>query len=289
MQTRTRPVLRSRAWPAAGGALVALVLVAATVGVDSPVAALVALLALAATTVTVLVWALVRSRRERRRYEDELTAWAAERATQAERLRIARDLHDLASHGLGLITVRAASARSVSGPGADAERARALADVERAGRAATSELRRMLALLRSPGERPDHGSALRPAETLDDLPRVVAEARSAGLHVVLEAADLPAVPGSTAQAVCTVAREALANVLRHAGPTHARVVLSHDRAALRLVVDDDGPVPGWRAHRGAGAGLLGLRERVTALGGSITAGPGARGYRLVATWPGEPG
>jgi signal transduction histidine kinase len=287
VETRNRPVLRSRAWPVAGGALTALAAVAATFGVDSPVGALVVLLAMAATAAAVLAWALVRARRERRRYEDALMTWAAERAAQAERLRIARDLHDLASHGLGLITVRAASARTVRGPGGDAERARALADVERAGREATTELRRMLSLLRTTGEPSGHGAALRPAETLDDLPRVVAEARSAGLDVGYEATDLPSAPGSTGQAACTVAREALANVLRHAGPTRARVVLSRERGDLRLVVDDDGPVAGWRPHPGAGLGLVGLHERVAALGGTIESGPAARGYRVVATWPSE--
>ncbi len=287
VETRTRPVLRSRAWPVAGGALVALAAVTATFGVESPVGALVVLLVVAAAAVAVLAWALVRSRRERRRYEDALMTWAAERAAQAERLRIARDLHDLASHGLGLITVRAASARSVRGPGGDTERAQALADVERAGREATAELRRMLSLLRTPGEPTGHDTALRPAETLDDLPRVVAEARSAGLDVEYETTQAPAASGSTGQAACTVAREALANVLRHAGPTRARVVLSRERAALRLVVVDDGPVAGWRPHPGAGLGLVGLRERVAALGGTIESGPADRGYRVVATWPSE--
>ncbi|QDW61316.1 sensor histidine kinase [Oerskovia sp. KBS0722] len=280
METTARPVLRSRVWPLAGGLVGALVLVLATLGVDRPVTALVVLLVATATTAGVLAWALVRSRRERRAYEDDLTAWAAERAAQAERLRIARDLHDLASHGLGLITVRAAAARTVSGPDGEAERARALADIERAGRDATTELRRMLTVLRSPGD----DAPLRPAETLDDLPHIVESARSAGLDVTFDVEDLT-VSAGVGLGVCAVVREALANVLRHAGPTRAQVVLGRDAAGLRLVVEDEGPVAGWVPHPGAGVGLAGLRERVATLGGSLASGPCGRGFRVEAVLP----
>ncbi|MFJ2298541.1 sensor histidine kinase [Oerskovia paurometabola] len=281
METTARPVLRSRVWPIAGGLVGALVLVLATLGVDRPVTALVVLLVATAVTAGVLAWALVRSRRERRAYEEDLTGWAAERAAQAERLRIARDLHDLASHGLGLITVRAASARTVPGPDGDAERAQALADIERAGRDATTELRRMLAVLRSPGD----DAPLRPAETLDDLPQIVESARTAGLDVTLDTEDVT-VSAGVGLGICSVVREALANVLRHAGPTRVRVVLSRRSTGLRLVVEDDGPAPGWAPRPGAGVGLVGLRERVVALGGSLASGPCGRGFRVEAALPG---
>ncbi|MFF3064856.1 sensor histidine kinase [Oerskovia sp. NPDC057915] len=280
METTARPVLRSRVWPIAGGLVGGLVLGLATLGVDRPVTALVVLLVATAVTAGVLAWALLRSRRERRAYEEDLTAWAAERAAQAERLRIARDLHDLASHGLGLITVRAASARTVQGPDGEAERARALADIERAGRDATTELRRMLTVLRSPGD----DAPLRPAETLDDLPCVVEGARSAGLDVTLDVEDLT-VSAGVGLGVCAVVREALANVLRHAGPTRARVLLGRDAAGLRLVVEDEGPAVGWVPHPGAGVGLAGLRERVATLGGSVVAGPCGPGFRVSVALP----
>ncbi|MET4225914.1 signal transduction histidine kinase [Oerskovia enterophila] len=280
METTARPVLRSRVWPIAGGLVVALVLGLATLGVGRPVETLAVLLAATAVAAGVLAWALVRSRRERRAFEDDLTGWAAERAAQAERLRIARDLHDLASHGLGLITVRAASARTVPGPSGDAERARALADIERAGRDATTELRRMLRVLRGPGD----DAPLRPAETLADLPRVVATARSAGLDVALDAEEVVASAGA-GLCVCTVVREALANALRHAGQTRASVVLGRDAEGLRLVVEDEGPVSGWEPHPGSGMGLAGLRERVESLGGSLVAGPAGRGFRVTVVLP----
>lgn len=280
METPARPVLRSRVWPVAGGLLGTLVLSLATIGVGEPLGVLVVLLVAACVTVGVLGWALWRSRHERRAYEEDLTLWAAERAAQAERLRIARDLHDLASHGLGLITVRAASVRTLTGPDGDAERTRALADIERAGREATTELRRMLTVLRSPAD----DVPLRPAQTLEDLPRVVDGARTAGLDVTLVAEEVGTSAG-TGLGVCAVVREALANTLRHAGPTRARVVLGHSGAGLRLVVEDDGPVDGWRPHPGAGLGLVGLRERVATLGGTIVAGPGGRGFRVEVLLP----
>ncbi|MHA7133742.1 sensor histidine kinase [Oerskovia turbata] len=299
METTARPVLRSRVWPVAGAVVGGLALVLATVGVGGPLATLGALLITAVATVGVLAWALVRSRRERRAYEEDLTLWAADRAAQAERLRIARDLHDLASHGLGLITVRAASAGAVAGPEGDAERVRALADIERAGRDATTELRRMLTVLRSPGD----DAPLRPAESLDDLPRIVEAARAAGLDVTLDAEDLT-VSAGVGLGACAVVREALANALRHAGPTRARVLLTREASGgVRLVVDDDGPVPGWRPAPGAGLGLAGLRERAASLGGDLVtghhevtghhgvaghhevAGRAGRGFRVVVSLP----
>lgn len=282
MESADRPVLRSRVWLVAAGVIAALIAVLASVGLDQP-AAFAALGLSAAIVVAVIVWASLRARRQRRAYEDDLTAWAAERAAHAERLRIARDLHDLASHGLGLITVRAAAARRVAGPDGDVERATALADIERAGRDATAELRRMLAVLRAPGE----DAPLRPAETLDDLPGILAAARTAGVDATLEPGELGEVPAGVQLAVCTVVREALANAARHAGPCRARVGVRREGSTIVVAVDDDGPTPGWQPHRGAGAGLVGLRERVEALGGELDAGAAGRGFRLVARMPGE--
>ncbi|CAM3476629.1 sensor histidine kinase [Occultella aeris] len=276
-----RPVLHSRVWLVAGGVIVALVLVLSTVGVDPPFGAMAVLLGAAVFATAVLAWALWRARQERRAFEDELTAWAAERAAQAERLRIARDLHDLASHGLGLITVRAAAARTVAGPAAATERATALADIERTARGATTELRRMLSVLRTPGE----GAPLRPAETLADLPRIVADARAGGVEAALEIADLGEVSAGTQLALCAIVREGLTNTARHAGPTAARVLVSRAGETVLATVTDDGPAPGWAPHPGAGAGIAGLRERVDALGGTLLGERVGGGYRLTARLP----
>ena len=280
-----RPTWRSRAWPAALGTLGLLTAGLLLVGVDSRAGAVtVALVAFAASAV-VLAWALIATRRQRRAYEDRLTAWAHERAAAAERLRIARDLHDLASHGLGLMTVRAASARGLEGPEGEHERARALADIEQAGHEATTELRRMLAVLRSPGD----VAPLRPAATLADLPELIEGARASGVRARLEPTDVGRVSAGVQIALCAVVREALANSARHAGPTTATVEVRREGADIVATVCDEGPAVGWVPHRGAGHGLIGLRERVAALGGLLIAREDGGGFLVTARIPDSPG
>ncbi|OZV74587.1 histidine kinase [Micromonospora echinospora] len=281
MESTDRPVLRSRVWLITALLLATLVLALSTIGDVQPAGTLAVLLAAASCAVSVLAWALLRTRRQRRIYEDELTAWAAERAAHAERLRIARDLHDLASHGLGLITVRAAAARTLTGPAGDAERVAALTDIERAGRQATTELRRLLTVLRTPGD----DAPLRPAETLDDLPHILHSARASGVTVTLDIGDTGEVSAGVQLTVCAIVREALANTARHAGPASAHIAVYRDSDAIIATVADDGPTPGWVPHPGAGAGLAGLRERVGALGGSLHAERAGHGYRVTARLP----
>lgn len=277
-----RPIWRSRAWTAVAAAVGVVVLVLATVGVEGPGSVWVAWTLAVAVVGGATVSAWLRLRDERRRYEDELAGWAAERAAQAERLRIARDLHDLASHGLGLITLRAAAARSVPGEAGAVEREQALADIEQASRQATGELRRMLTVLRSPGRAP-----LRPADTLADLPAIVDEHVPHGVRTVLEVGDLGDLPPHVQVTVCAAVREALQNTVRHAGPTRAAATVVREGADVVVEVTDDGPGPGWRPRAGAGHGLAGLRERVGAAGGTLTAGPHGDGWRVLARLPGE--
>ncbi|CAL9470791.1 hypothetical protein SUDANB121_02846 [Nocardiopsis dassonvillei] len=279
-----RPVPRSRTWATAAALLALLTALLATTGAEPRALALTGAAVIAGAAAGVVVWALLRSRRQRRAYEDELTAWAAERAAQAERLRIARDLHDLASHGLGLITVRAAAARTASGPGGEAERSRALADIERAGREATAELRRMLTVLRAPGEQVEP-ARLRPADTLRDLPAIARSARVGGVAAALDLGEVGDVSAGAQLTVCAIVREGLANTARHAGPVTARVTVRHDGGAVAVEVEDDGPAPGWRPHPGAGRGITGLRERVALLGGTLSAGRHGSGFRLAAAVP----
>ncbi|MFC3999184.1 sensor histidine kinase [Nocardiopsis sediminis] len=275
-----RPTWRSRAWGVAFALLALLALTLATAGIGDPTPVGAVLAVTAATTALVIAGAVARSRAQRRRYEDELAAWAAEGAAQAERLRIARDLHDLASHGLGLITVRAAAARSVTGPGGDAERAGALADIEDTSRQTTTELRRMLTVLRTPGPAP-----LRPPDTLDDLPAIVRAANATGLAATLDAGEVGDVSPGVQLAVCAVVREALNNTLRHAGPTRASVRVRRDGDTIAVDVRDAGPGSGRRAHPGAGHGISGLHERVAALGGTLHAAPAGDGWSLAARIP----
>ena len=275
-------MLRSRVWLTAACALAAVGAVLATVGVERPVAVVASVLVAGIVSFAVLIWALVRSGQQRRAHEEDLTAWAAEHAAQAERLRIARDLHDLASHGLGLITVRAAAARTLDGASGDAERTRALADIERTGRAATTELRRMLGVLRTPGS---EAVPLRPAETLADLSEIVEAAWVGGVTAGLTVEDLGDVSAGAQLTVCVIVREALANTARHAGPVTARVAVRREGGSVVVTVEDDGPAPGWQPHPGAGQGLTGLHERVATLGGALRAGAAGTGFRVTARLP----
>ena len=276
-----RPTWRSRAWIIVAGFLAVLAGLLSFVGVDRPEAAWAAVGVAAAVAVSVIAWAFDRTRRQRRRYEEELATWAGERARQSERLRIASDLHDLVSHGLGLITVRAAVARTVAGAAGDRERADALTDIERVSRETTTELRRMLTVLRDPDTAP-----LRPADTLADLPTIVQEANTAGLSAALGVEDPGEVSPGVQLTVCAIVREALHNTIRHAGPTHARVTVRSDGEMLTVEVQDAGPRQTWQAHPGAGHGLDGLRERVAVLGGTLHAEPDAdRGFHVIARIP----
>ncbi|MEV6281881.1 histidine kinase [Kribbella sp. NPDC051770] len=278
-----RPTRSSGIGFAAGTVAVLLLSLLFVAGAPDP-ATLIAPVVITAIAIAVSVWAVVRSRRQRREYEERLTAWAGEQAVQAERLRIARDLHDLVSHGLGLITIRAAVARR-AGAGTAAELNAALGDIEQVSRGTTTELRRMLNVLRSADGEP---APLRPAETLEDLPAIVDEARAAGLQVTLELPALVDVSPGAQLTVCAVAREALNNTLRHCGPTRAQLAVRREDGVLLTAYRDEGPIAGWTAHHGGGHGLTGLHERVTALGGTLTARPATAGFTVEARLPDGP-
>lgn len=279
MQTG-RPMWRSRAWLGAAITLTALLLGLSTIAVENPTAAAIVLALAAVVAVSVIGGTQARIRAQRRRYEDELAAWASERATHAERLRIAADLHDLVSHGLGLITVRAAAARTVAGPDAAEERADALADIEHAGRETATELRRMLTVLRDPGSAP-----LCPADSLADVPDIVQAANAAGLAASVSIDELGEVSPGAQLTVCAVVREGVNNALRHAGPTRAHVRVRREEGAVVVDVQDAGPAAHWPAQPGAGHGLDGLRDRVGVLGGTVDTMPAGDGFRLVARVP----
>ena len=239
-------------------------------------------------------------RRDQRAYERRLAQETAARAVAEDRLVIARELHDAVSGNLGAITVRCAVARRLETT-PDGLRT-ALDDVETASREATDALRRMLAVLRDENLPPTPGALAAipagdaaaagpgPVNSLAEaLLELIGKARRTGVAVDLDAeahigADAGAaqaaamtdgLPAPTAQAATRVVAEALANTARHAGPTRARVTLRREPGRLRIAVVDDGPATGWEPHPGAGQGLRGLHETLTALGGTLTAGPRA--------------
>jgi signal transduction histidine kinase len=234
------------------------------------------------TAVAMTAWTVVRARHQRFEHEARLTSWAAEHAAHHERLRVARELHDIVSHGLGVIILRAVSAQRVRGQHREAERDQALTDIEHAGREAVAELRRMLTVLRDSDER---DVPLRPVQSLSDLPSVVDAARATGLQPRLTVADLGEVSPGVQAAACAIVREAIANTARYAGPTGVVIALWRDGGTIVVTVEDDGPRAPWQATRGAGHGLAGLRERVDALGGDLDATPAGTGFRLIARLP----
>jgi signal transduction histidine kinase len=221
---------------------------------------------------------LARVRREQWAKERAERAQAARRRADAERLRIARELHDVLAHSISVINVQAGVGLALLDT--DPEQARtALTTIKAASKEALGEVRQVLDTLRTPGDAPRA-----PAPGLDRLPDLVEQAAGAGLTVEIDG-QAPRLPPGTDLAAFRIVQEALTNVVRHSGSRHARVHLDHDRHALRLRVDDDGPATGADAG-GSGNGLAGMRERAAALGGSIDAGPRPDGgWRVRAVLP----
>lgn len=197
----------------------------------------------------------------------------------AERLAIARELHDLVSHNLSLIAVQAGVANHVAAEHPDRALA-TLREIETTSRRALAEMRSMLTVLRA-----GPGTVDRPIPGLNDLPELVESARSAGLAVDFAPDGLPAdVPSDLQLTAYRVVQEALTNVVRHAGPARCTVRVAVDGARLRVEVVDDGEGP---AGDGAdGHGLNGLRERVALHGGTFEAAAASdRGFAVRVALP----
>jgi signal transduction histidine kinase len=216
-----------------------------------------------------------RAARAEREREQQARAAVAE-----ERARIARELHDVVGHSVSVMTVQASGVRRLLRPDQERER-EALLIVERTGREALAEMRRMVGVLRRPEEAP----ALAPQPSLDHLSRLVDQAREAGLPVELriegEASQLPAGVDLTAY---RLVQEGLTNVVKHAQATRAEVLVNYGDGYLEVTVRDDGK--GVGNGDGGGHGLVGMRERVSVYGGELDAGPQTGGgYRLRAKLP----
>ncbi|GHD05616.1 two-component sensor histidine kinase [Streptomyces violarus] len=221
---------------------------------------------------------LFRVRREQWVRERAERAEAARRRADEERLRIAQELHDVLAHSISVINVQAGVGLALLD--SDPEQARtALTTIKDQSKEALGEVRQVLDALRAPGAAPRA-----PAPGLDRLSELVEQAASAGLTVEVEGEPPRLAPG-TDLAAFRIVQEALTNVVRHSGSRHARVHLAHDGDVLRLRVDDDGPATGADAG-GSGNGLVGMRERAAALGGTIEAGPRPDGgFRVLAVLP----
>jgi len=216
---------------------------------------------------------------------EEQGAQLAEQAIVAERLRIARELHDSVAHHVSLIGVQAAAARRAMEKKPEAA-ARALQGVEQTARQSVQELRSVLGSLR---DARDTGTPGTPG--LSALPSLLAETRTLGLDVALETVGgedaLDRLSVTQSATLYRVVQEALTNVRRHSTATRARVTIRVDGPMAEAEVVDDGrPRPGTR---GTGLGQMGIVERVAALGGTSEIGPRPeRGYRVLARLPPRP-
>ncbi|KJK43110.1 histidine kinase [Lentzea aerocolonigenes] len=200
-------------------------------------------------------------------------------AIAAERMRIARDLHDVVAHHVSVMGIQAGAARRVLD--SDPALARdALQTVEQTARTAINELRGLLGVLRADAE-PD----LRATPGLDDLPELLDNARAAGLEVSHGVYGSPReVSSAVALSAYRVVQEALTNVVKHAGAQHVDVRMRFLDSALEVEVTDDGR--GRSAVSDSGFGLVGMRERLAVHGGSLEAGPRRdAGYLVRASLP----
>jgi signal transduction histidine kinase len=226
--------------------------------------------------------------RNRNAYIRERAQDETRRRIDEERLRIARELHDVVAHTMATINVQAGMAAHVLAdqPGVAAE---ALQTIRMASKDGLRELRAILNVLRQA----DEGDPTQPAPGLAQLDALVSGAESAGLPVTLRQSGAPReLPAPVDLTAYRIVQESLTNVIRHAGPATATVLLCYDDAGVQIEVTDTGlgpgplPLGGGPPRAGGGYGLTGMRERAAAVGGVMSAGPGpAGGFRVTARLP----
>jgi signal transduction histidine kinase len=207
----------------------------------------------------------------------------ARQALLAERRRIARDVHDFVGHGLAAVMLQVTSARHVlhRDLGAAEE---ALRSAEEVGRRSMHELRRTVALLRSE----DEVGVATPVPTASDIPALVDQARAGGLDVALQATgDVSRIPPGVGLALYRIAQEALANAARHAPRARTTLELELANGRVALVAETRGPLvrPPASDRRRPRYGLIGMKERATALGGELSAGATSDGWRVRCELP----
>ncbi|MFB4312018.1 sensor histidine kinase [Actinomadura sp. GTD37] len=232
------------------------------------------------TLAMVITWMIGNSVRVRRTHAEALRVRATAQAVADERLRIARELHDMVAHSIGIIAIQAGVGGRVieTQPG---EARKALDAIEATSRETLSGLRRMLTALRrddEPGTAP-----LGPTPGLDDLGRLVEAAKDAGVLIdVRTKGERGPLPPDVDLSAYRIVQEAVTNVVRHAGTDNCRVTIDYGDEELAIEVADDG----HGGIVGAGYGLVGMRERVALLRGEFAAGPRpGGGFRVAARIP----
>jgi signal transduction histidine kinase len=223
-----------------------------------------------------------RARRAEQAREDE-----ANRRVAEERLRIARELHDAVGHHVALINVQAGALACLLDDEDLIQARESVAHIQRASEEALEELRLTVGLLRDPGAL-EPAEPAEPAPGLDRLEELICSFAGAGLQVTREVTgQARSLPEAVELTAYRVIQESLTNTRKHAGCDAAVVRLGYAPGALRLAVEDEGRAAAQGSRRTLeGHGIVGMRERVAALGGRLSAGPGPEGgYRVFAELP----
>jgi signal transduction histidine kinase len=223
-----------------------------------------------------------RGRRERMAEVRRRRELQARRRADEERLRIARELHDVLAHSISLINVQSGVALHLLDEHPEQART-ALSAINEASGEALHEVRSVLGVLRGDGEQPPRG----PTAGLASLDELISRTRTAGIEVALEVeGEKRPLPTSVDLAAFRIVQESLTNVVRHSSADAATVHLDFEPDALAVQIDDDGSGPGTDADGDGGSGIPGMRERVAALGGELQAGAGpSGGFRVRARLP----
>jgi signal transduction histidine kinase len=238
-------------------------------------------------------WVVGQNTRYRRR-QAELLEERAERvereraeleriAVLEERGRLAREIHDVIAHSVGVIAVQAGSARAIAEQRPDRAR-EALTAIEEVSKDTLVELRRTIGALRAPGD----AASLAPAPGLDRIDELVRKVGQAGVTVsVSEEGARGSVPPGVDLSAYRVVQEALTNTVKHAGRTAAHVAIRYGEGWLEVAVTDEGGSRsgGDGGPPGSGQGLIGMRERVAMLGGEFEAGARGSGFAVRARFP----
>jgi signal transduction histidine kinase len=239
---------------------------------------------LAVAVAIVIAWLIGQSVRQNRLHAETVSAHAEAAAVTAERLRIARELHDMVAHSMGVIAIQAGAGRRVIAT-QPAEAHNALATIEAISREALAGLRSTLGAPRPAGPGPGPAPApLDPAPGLDGLGQLAATAMSAGVRVEVRwRGDRRPLPADVDLSAFRIIQEAVTNVVRHAGTGYCQVIIDQRDDEVAIEVTDDGR---GGAGDGAGYGIAGMRERADLVGGQLSAGPRPEGgFRVAARLP----
>jgi signal transduction histidine kinase len=239
---------------------------------------------IAVPLLTIIAWLIGNSIRQAHARAELVRAQTAAQAGMAERLRIARELHDMVAHSIGIIAIQAGSGRRVFDARPDEARD-ALATIEATSRETLSGLRRMVTGLRRADPEPGPGQApLDPAPSLADIERLAATTLDAGVQVDVDwHGSREPLPADIDLSAFRIIQEAVTNVVRHAGTGQCQVSISQHDGQLSIEVTDRGRGGG---PAGTGYGITGMRERAALLGGDFSAGPRpGGGFRVAARLP----